>query len=98
MRTVLVVEDDTAIRRGLCDALRFGGYRVLDAADGTAGLAAALAADVDLVLLDVLLPGRDGFEVLTELRRAKPALPVVMVTAKGAEDDRVRGLEGGAEG
>jgi DNA-binding response OmpR family regulator len=96
-RTVLVVEDDAAIRRGIADALRFGGYAVLESADGKTGLATALGADLELVLLDVLLPGMDGFGALAELRRAKPALPVIMVTARGAEDDRVRGLSGGAD-
>src|SRR5882724_11494581 len=96
-RSVLVVEDDPAIRRGIVDALRFGGFTVLEAADGAAGLASALGADLDLVLLDVLMPGMDGFAVLAELRRAKPSLPVIMVTARGAEDDRVRGLAGGAD-
>jgi DNA-binding response OmpR family regulator len=96
-RKVLVVEDDAAIRRGLVDALKFGGYAVLEAADGKSGLAAATGAALDLVLLDVMLPQMDGFAVLTELRRARPALPVIMLTARGTEDDRVRGLAGGAD-
>jgi DNA-binding response OmpR family regulator len=96
-RKVLVVEDDAAIRRGLVDALRFGGYAVLEAADGKSGLASATGAALDLVLLDVMLPQMDGFAVLTELRRARPALPVIMLTARGTEDDRVRGLAGGAD-
>jgi DNA-binding response OmpR family regulator len=95
--TVLVVEDDAAIRRGIADSLRFAGYGVLEAADGVAGLTAALAASPDLVLLDVLMPKRDGFEVLGELRRSRPNLPVIMLTARGAEEDRVRGLRGGAD-
>jgi DNA-binding response OmpR family regulator len=96
-RQVLVVEDDAAIRRGLRDVLRFGGYGVLEAADGEAGLALATDADVDLVLLDVLLPRLDGFGVLAKLRAARPTLPVILVTAKGAESDRVQGLRGGAD-
>jgi DNA-binding response OmpR family regulator len=94
---VLVVEDDAAIRRGLVDALRFGGFDVRECGDGREGLQTALAADVDLALLDVVLPGIDGFEILTSLRRTKPALPVIMVTARGAESDRVRGLHDGAD-
>jgi len=94
---ILVVEDDRAIRRGLVDALRSGGYSVLEAADGAEGLEIALRAAVDLVLLDVLLPRRNGFEVLEELRRAKPTLPIILVTAKGAESDRVQGLKTGAD-
>jgi DNA-binding response OmpR family regulator len=95
--TVLVVEDDSAIRRGLCDALRFAGYEVLDCDNGRTGLELALEMSVDLILLDVMMPGVDGFTVLTELRRVRPALPVIMVTARGAEEDRVRGLCDGAD-
>ncbi len=95
--TVLVVEDDQPIRRGIVDALCFAGYRPLEAMDGEAGLAAAIGAEIDLVLLDVLLPKKDGFAVLEELRRARPALPVIMLTARGAEEDRVRGLRTGAD-
>ena len=94
---VLVVEDDPAVRRGIVDALRWGGYEPLEAADGETGLRAALAREVDLVLLDLLLPRRDGFSVLEEVRRARPALPVIVLTARGAEEDRVRGLRGGAD-
>ncbi len=94
---VLVVEDDPAIRRGLVDALRWAGYEPVEAADGEAGLLAAVQRDVDLVLLDLLLPRRDGLEVLREVRRAKPSLPVIVLTARGAEEDRVRGLRAGAD-
>ena len=96
-RVVLVIEDDPAIRRGLADALGFGGYRVVERGDGASGLEAARHGAVDLVLLDVLLPELDGFAVLRELRRSRPTVPVIMITAKGAEDDRVRGLRGGAD-
>ncbi|MEM7308085.1 MAG: response regulator transcription factor [Planctomycetota bacterium] len=95
--TVLVVEDDAAIRRGIVDSLRFAGYGVFEAGDGEAGLKTALSAGPDLVLLDVLMPKKDGFEVLDELRRSRPNLPVIMLTARGAEEDRVRGLRGGAD-
>src|SRR5436190_135082 len=94
---ILVVEDDRAIRRGLVDALKFAGYEVVDAQDGEDGLAQALVPGIDLVLLDVLMPKRDGFSVLDELRRSRPSLPVIFLTAKGAEEDRVRGLKGGAD-
>jgi two-component system, OmpR family, alkaline phosphatase synthesis response regulator PhoP len=94
---ILVVEDDRAIRRGVVDALRFAGHEVIEAPDGPSGLEAGIASTVDLVLLDILLPGMDGFAVLAELRRAKPSLPVIVLTARGTEEDRVRGLEGGAD-
>lgn len=95
--TVLVVEDDQPIRRGIVDALTFAGYKVFEAGDGEAGLSAAVGAEIDLVLLDVLMPKKDGFAVLEELRRVRPALPVIMLTARGAEEDRVRGLRTGAD-
>lgn len=94
---VLVVEDDAAIRRGLCDSVRFAGYAVQEAPDGKAGLDAALTGEVDLVLLDILMPKMDGLTVLKEIRRSKPALPVILLTAKGEEADRVRGLRDGAD-
>jgi two-component system alkaline phosphatase synthesis response regulator PhoP len=96
-RTVLVVEDDPSIRRGIADTLQAGGFAALESDDGDDALQAALTRDPDLVLLDIMLPGRDGFDVLEELRKARPALPVIMVTAKGDEQDRVRGLKGGAD-
>ena len=96
-KTVLVVEDDAAIRRGLVDALQFAGYAVIACGDGQQGLETALAAQLDLAVLDVMLPKRDGFAILAEVRRCRPALPVILVTARGAEADRVRGLETGAD-
>jgi len=96
-KTVLVVEDDAAIRRGLVDSLQFAGYSVIACADGQEGLETALAAQLELVILDVMLPRRDGFQILAEVRRARPALPVILVTARGAEQDRVSGLQGGAD-
>ena len=95
--TVLVIEDDTPIRRGLVDALQYAGYTVLEAAEGRAGARLAVEGTIDLVLLDVMLPGRDGFSILEELRSARPTLPVIMVTARGSEEDRVRGLVNGAD-
>jgi DNA-binding response OmpR family regulator len=96
-RMVLVVEDDTAIRRGLADSLAFAGYGVLECGDGREARRVLLGAELDLVLLDVMLPGCDGFELLPEIRKNRPTLPVIFVTARGAEEDRVRGLRGGAD-
>ncbi len=95
--TVLVVEDDTAIRRGLVDALTYAGYAVLGCDNGRKAVEVALESTIDLVLLDVMLPHVDGFGVLQELRRTMPTLPVIMVTARGAEEDRIRGLGDGAD-
>ena len=96
-RTVVVVEDEDAIRRGIADVLTFAGYQVQEAADGAAGLTEARRAGVDLILLDLLLPKMNGFDVLSELRITNPSLPVIILTARGSEDDRVRGLRGGAD-
>lgn len=96
-RTVVVVEDEQAIRRGIVDALTMAGYKAVEAADGVAGLEESKRAGVDLVLLDLLLPKKDGFEVLSELRITHAALPVIILTARGSEDDRVRGLRTGAD-
>jgi len=94
---ILVIEDDKAIRRGLVDALAYAGHDVVETGDGQAGLELALESGVDLVLLDVMLPGLNGFDVLGAVRAACPTLPVIMVTARGAESDRVRGLKDGAD-
>jgi DNA-binding response OmpR family regulator len=94
---ILTIEDDAAIRRGIVDALRFAGYVPLEASQGEAGLEMALGQEYDLLLLDLVLPGGDGFEILRQLRCQRPALPVIILTARGAEADRVRGLSAGAD-
>lgn len=94
---ILVVEDDAAIRRGVVDMLRYNGYAVHEAPDGRAGLDLALAVDADLILLDIMMPHMDGMQVLAELRKARPAQPVIFLTARGEEEDRVRGLRLGAD-
>lgn len=95
--TVLIIEDDLAIRRGVTDALKMSGYGVLEASDGVQGQQLALAEPVDLILLDLSLPLRDGLQVLDAVRRTKPGLPIILITARGSEDDRVRGLHLGAD-
>jgi DNA-binding response OmpR family regulator len=94
---VLTIEDDHAIRRGIVDALRFAGYGVLEAADGESGLETALRREYDLLLLDLVLPKRDGFDILQEVRRLRPTLPIIILTARGEEIDRIRGLRNGAD-
>jgi two-component system alkaline phosphatase synthesis response regulator PhoP len=95
--TVLVVEDDPSLRLGLTKTLRAAGFRVEVARDGAEGLERALSLRPDLVLLDVMMPRLNGYEVLEELRRADPELVVLMLTAKGEEHDKVRGLRAGAD-
>jgi DNA-binding response OmpR family regulator len=94
---IVVVEDDPAIRRGVVDALSAVGHAVVGAADGDRGLAEAVRPGVGLMLLDLLLPRRDGLSVLKAARAVCPGLPVIILTARGSEDDRVRGLEMGAD-
>ncbi|MHC4405288.1 MAG: response regulator transcription factor [Planctomycetota bacterium] len=94
---ILAIEDDPAIRRGIVDALTFAGYGTLEAARGDTGLEMALSRHFDLLLLDLVLPGKDGFEILREVRQARPTLPVIILTARGEEGDRVRGLNNGAD-
>jgi DNA-binding response OmpR family regulator len=95
--TLLVIEDDPAVRRGIVDVLKYAGYRTLEAADGTSGLELALGANYRLLLLDLVLPGCDGFAILAELRKHRPGQPVIVLSARGEEDDRVRGLALGAD-
>lgn len=97
MSRILVVEDEYAMRRALEDTLRAAGYRVLVAADGEEGLKRAAEEKPDLVLLDVMLPRLDGFEVAAALRRLGTDQPILMLTAKGTVEDRVQGLDAGAD-
>lgn len=94
---ILIVEDDLAIRQGLTDVLIFNGYHVEAEEDGGAGLNAALENKYDLVLLDVMLPTMDGFSICRKLRKGNPRQPIIMLTAKGAEDDIVTGFTAGAD-
>lgn len=96
-RRVLVVEDDSAIRQGIVDALKFAGFDVIQARNGNEGLTEALRANFDLLLLDLILPGVGGFEILKATRESRPTLPVIILTARGEEADRVQGLRLGAD-
>jgi DNA-binding response OmpR family regulator len=93
---VLVIEDEAAIVDFLERGLESHGFEVRAALDGLSGTQRALAEDVDVVVLDMMLPQRSGHEVLADLRKAKPALPVIVLTARGDVDDRVAGLDSGA--
>jgi two-component system response regulator RegX3 len=94
---ILVVEDDAALLHGLLDVLVFNGYEVKGVEDGGVGLKAGLEAQFDLILLDVMLPTLDGFTICKEIRRKKPGQGVILLTAKGAEDDIVEGFKAGAD-
>lgn len=94
---ILAIEDDDAIRQGIVDALRFNGFRVTQAADGNHGLKQAVSTEYDLLLLDLALPGTPGMEILRAVRQARPTQPVIILTAKGDESDRIAGLKSGAD-
>jgi len=95
--TILIVEDDPALLRGLKDNFEYSGYRVVTAIDGKAGLAATLDGRADLILLDIMLPEINGYEVCRLIRQKGIDVPIVMLTAKGQESDIVLGLNLGAD-
>lgn len=95
--TILVIEDDPAVRTGIVDTLEYGGYRTLEAADGHEGMKMALQSNYRLLLLDIVMPGPSGFEILAALKKARPGQAVIMLSARGEEQDRVKGLVGGAD-
>jgi DNA-binding response OmpR family regulator len=97
LQRILVVEDELPMRTALQDCLEAEGYRVLAAAEGETGLKRAIEEHPDLVLLDIMMPRLDGYAVCAELRRRASPVPVLMLTAKGQIDDRVRGLDAGAD-
>src|SRR5437899_9479742 len=97
MSRILIIEDETPMRTALADVLAGEGYRPLTAADGESGLRRALDEKPDLILLDIMMPKLDGFAVCAELRRLGNAVPVLMLTAKGQVEDRVTGLDAGAD-
>jgi DNA-binding response OmpR family regulator len=94
---ILVVEDDTALLRGLMDVLVFNGYQVKGIEDGGEGLRVGTGEQFDLILLDVMLPTLDGFSICKKIRRQKPTQGIIIITAKGAEDDIVTGFKAGAD-
>ncbi len=94
---LLIVEDEEAIRTGLMDVLVYHGYEVACAADGPVGLDMAMSGQFDLVLLDVMLPGMDGFEICNRIRAEDRDQPVIMLTAKSTDEDIIQGLSLGAD-
>jgi DNA-binding response OmpR family regulator len=97
MMVILIIEDDISILRGLKDNLTFEGYQVHTSTDGLEGFNIALERHVDLLLLDIMLPGLNGYEICRKLKKEKPDLPIIMITARGSEMDTVAGLDIGAD-
>jgi DNA-binding response OmpR family regulator len=94
---ILVVEDEQAILMGVCDVLAFHGYAPRGVADGSEGLALALEQDWELLVLDVMLPGVDGFTICRQARQAKPRQAILLLTARGSEQDVLEGFTAGAD-
>ena len=97
MPKILIVEDEPGMVAGLRDNFEFEGYQVLSAMDGVSGLERALADSPDLVILDVMMPRMSGLDVCKQLKSKRPAIPIIMLTARGQEVDKVVGLELGAD-
>jgi len=94
---ILIIEDEGAVREGLVDNLKFEGYEVICSENGNSGLEAFESEKPDLVILDVMMPGLDGLEVCRRIRASQSETPIIMLTAKGSEVDKVVGLELGAD-
>jgi DNA-binding response OmpR family regulator len=94
---ILLVEDEASLRDGIVDLLEADGHDVAAVGDGVTGVEAGLREPFDLVLLDLMLPRMDGVEVCRRLRAARPGMPILMLTARASEDDKVRGLVEGAD-
>lgn len=97
MTKILIVEDEPNMVAGLRDNFEFEGYEVISAPDGVAGLERAISSSPDLVILDVMMPRMSGLEVCKQLKTKRPAMPIIMLTARGQEVDKVVGLELGAD-
>src|SRR5262245_23583281 len=94
---ILIVEDEPVLREGLTDLLRGAGHTAPAVADGESALAASPEPTIDFVLLDLMLPKLGGLEVCRRLRELRPGLPILVLTARGSEDDKVAGLQAGAD-
>jgi DNA-binding response OmpR family regulator len=96
-KTILIIEDEPHIVLGLTDALEFEGFRVFTAETGKVGLQTARERNPDAVLLDLMLPDMNGYQVCQEIRRFNPQVPIIMLTARSQESDKIRGLDAGAD-
>ncbi|MGI6454629.1 MAG: response regulator transcription factor [bacterium] len=97
MTRILIIEDEPDMRRGLLDNLEFEGYETVSTGNGLEGLRLAQKEHFDLILLDLMLPGMDGIEVCRNLKNNASKTPIIMLTARGSEEDKVKGLETGAD-
>src|SRR5262245_46861740 len=95
--SVFIIEDDSTLLRGLKDNFEAQDYQVRFARDGREGLSAVLARPPDLLFLDIMLPGMNGYEICQAVRAQRLEMPIIMLTAKGQEEDIIRGLQLGAD-
>ncbi len=96
-RTILIIEDEPHIVMGLRDALEFEGFGVLSASTGKEGVALARSSEPDAIILDLMLPDMNGYAVCEEIRRTSAIVPIIMLTARSQESDKIRGLDAGAD-
>ncbi len=97
IKAILIIEDDISILRGLKDNLSFEGYDILTSSDGQEGLQMAIDNQIDMLLLDIMLPGINGYNICQKLKKEKPDLPIIIISARGTEIDKVIGLDFGAD-
>jgi DNA-binding response OmpR family regulator len=97
MQKILIIEDEPEMARGLKDILEFEGYQAIIAGSGKEGLQAVAREDPDCIILDLMLPDASGYQVCTQIRRRQVKTPIMMLTAKAQEYDKIRGLEAGAD-
>ncbi len=97
MKTILIIEDDISILKGLKDTLEYEDYNVIKETNGNIGLKLALEKKIDLLLLDIMLPGMNGHEICRKLKKEKPEIPIIMISARGSEMDKISGLDIGAD-
>ncbi len=95
--TILVIEDDPSLALGLTDSLEFEGYTTVHTPTGSEGIHHAINTPPDCIILDLMLPDVNGFQVCTEVRKTNPTVPIIMLTARSQESDKIRGLEVGAD-
>jgi DNA-binding response OmpR family regulator len=96
-KSILIVEDDPALAMGLCDALDFEGFKVVHAETGQAGLEQLASARPDCVILDLMLPDMNGYQVCEQIRLRDSVIPIIILTARSQETDKIRGLDAGAD-
>ena len=97
MKKILIIEDDPTIIQGLEDTFKFHGFEIYKAEDGKSGLELFLEKDPDLIILDIMMPGFDGYEICKRIRDVNKSVPIIMLTAKSRESDKLLGFELGAD-